>query len=528
MKSSVIIILVLLIVSLQQTQTGDQSVTTQIQFAPSQSDDDPSRINNNTEFETQGWPGHGTSANPYLIENLIIDSVIGPHDDNAIHISDTDVFFVIKNCTLVKPEYLSSETLRFYNVTNGGIENCTITHDSPIPFENAYGLYIYRSSNIHISGCVVSGYNYGIYLYGSTRTSIKSTSFSNQDDYSIRVLFCNDTEISGNAAIGTGRRGTYTGIYVAGDCLNCCVISNSINNCSQSGIRIQSKVDVHIYGNIVTHSQRGVLLQGINHSLIEYNTFTNNDRGILVASDAFDNTLSNNVFGENDVNAEDRGHNNTWDSNWYSDYTGDGFYVIPGSAKSIDSSPQPTTLHIPNFINNIMILSLISVIPLGAAIGYHMRYREIDEDKLRSGPSLFFMVVSILIPFGASSSPLPDPSLPSLRYVVSDVFFTLGVSRSPGTNWVVSSILTPNDYLQLVSVPYLVGCVLSIVLLLGYLREKISGRIFSVGIFSLIAVAMLVANIASMLLVPITPLLALSIVFWVNRMKIEPEEKNEN
>ena len=138
------------------------------------------------------------------------------------------------------------------------------------------------------------------------------------------------------------------------------------------------------------------------------------------------------------------------------------------------------------------------------------------------------MIRSILIPCGVSSSPIPDPSLPNLRYVVTDSFFTLGISRSPGADWITDILLTTNNYLLFVSVPYLVSSILSILLLMAYLRKKTSGRILGAGLFAVIVTVMLVPLVVSVFVVPLTPILAFLITFWTNNLRFAQEEKDES
>jgi len=76
----------------------------------------------------------------------------------------------------------------------------------------------------------------------------------------------------------------------------------------------------------------------------------------------------------------------------------------------------------------------------------------------------------------------------------------------------------------LVSVPYLVACILSIILLIGYLGRHIDGKLFGLGTFMIIVAVMMIPLTVSVLLVPITPLFALSIVYWTNRMKVKQKE----
>jgi hypothetical protein len=306
------------------------------------------------------------------------------------------------------------------------------------------------------------------------------------------------------------------------------VFSNTLSNHS-AGIRTQGLADGYITGNNVTQSSEGLLIQSTNSSQVRFNIIIDNYRGIVIDGDSYQNSITNNILGDNRmVNAEDSGANNSWSSNWYSDYSGIGVYAISGSANSVDASPLPQTLHFALLINAMAALSLIGVILLGAVIGYHMNSREHRGKRIGRGPSLFFVTLSVLVPCGISIAPPADPLFRNLKYIIVDVLLTLGVSRSPGTDWSVSyyssSTVTANDQLLLVSVPYLVACMLSIVLLMGYLRRDIGGKLLGLGIFMIIVVIMVIPLAASVLLLPITPLLTLSIVFWMNAMKREQKE----
>ena len=400
-------------------------MNTQDQFEIAQFEDDLVKIRNNTEFVTQGWPGNGTPSNPYLLENLAIYDDDFPFNHSAIDIYNTNVFFIIRNCTLKLPDYDYGEAISLYNVTNGRIMNCTIAveeSESGIG-HYIYGMYIAQSSNIHVTESVVTGGDYGIQVVGSTSCSIEHSTFKGQRDTDIGVFFCNDTTIGENTAIGMDSPHSHIGIYLAGDCLNCSAISNTVSNHLGVGIRIHGAVDSYIAGNNVTYSGTGALLQYANLSRVLSNRFTDNDEGILIDGTSYQNSITNNILGDNDVNAEDRGLNNSWSSNWYSDYSGIGVYLISGSARSVDASPLPQTLHLPLLMNTIIILSLIGLIPLGAAIGYHMRLRERSGRKIDRRPSLFLMALSVLLPCGISIAPPADPLFQDLKHILVDALF---------------------------------------------------------------------------------------------------------
>jgi parallel beta-helix repeat protein len=75
---------------------------------------DPLNIHNNSDFAEiitkNDWSGNGTENDPYIIENQIIYS----DDNQAINIRNTEVHFIIRNCTLVGGFY----SLKMTNVTH--------------------------------------------------------------------------------------------------------------------------------------------------------------------------------------------------------------------------------------------------------------------------------------------------------------------------------------------------------------------------------------------------------------------------
>lgn len=83
-------------------------------------------INNNwTDAKTAGiCTGEGTSSNPYIIANLVIDAGgLG----NCILIENSDLFFIIRNCTLTNSgSALTDSGVNLFNVINGEINTNTM------------------------------------------------------------------------------------------------------------------------------------------------------------------------------------------------------------------------------------------------------------------------------------------------------------------------------------------------------------------------------------------------------------------
>ena len=532
MRYVVVLMLVLLTLTSYpvQLQTSEKSVSTFVPVTLAQFDDEVIVINNNTGFEILGFPGNGTQSSPYLIENQRIQSVDGSSGLFGIYISDTDAYFIIRNCTVVA-FYGSGYAIRLYNVSNALIEHCNVTISTTFysDFPSAYGIYASKIENVHAWNCFVSGGSIGIQFHNGIDCSIKYNSVIDQMNSGVRVTWINDTDVQGNSIIGREDGRTLYGIYVMANVWNCSVYSNIISHFRGVGIRLQMTTDMLVMGNNVTGSSEAILVQISNYSLIQSNILTNSFVGLYVDYYSYNNTLTYNILGNNTLNAKDRGDDNNWISNWYSDYGGSGAYVISGPANSVDLTPQPTALHIPLLMMRLMILSVIMLIPIGAAIGYYVNYKKQGEKSLSRGPSLLIMALSILLPCGLSATPLPDPALPNLRFIMVDVLFSLGASRTPGTNWTVnyysSSVITRNDMLLLVALPYLIGSLLSIVYLMAYLRRELSLRLLCIGTLIIMVIIMIVPLSASVLLIPVTPLLALSISIWVDKMKIEPVKK---
>lgn len=114
---------------------------------------DPILIANNSDFEIQGWPGNGTSEDPYVIEGISINAAKGVH---CIEIRNTRAIFVVKGSYLSHygDEWIggshSSTGIRLFNSTYGTIESNTF--DS-----NGVGVYILMSNNTSIDDNDFSG-----------------------------------------------------------------------------------------------------------------------------------------------------------------------------------------------------------------------------------------------------------------------------------------------------------------------------------------------------------------------------------
>ncbi len=117
-----------------------------------------------TQADVEGWPGNGTSWNPYIIGGYVID---GSVDWYCIGVEFTSVYFAVKD------SYLHSTIAGIYldSVQNGTVDNNTIMN-------NEYGIYLYNATGITVTrNNVFSNIEYGIYIEVSSGNTIYHNNF---------------------------------------------------------------------------------------------------------------------------------------------------------------------------------------------------------------------------------------------------------------------------------------------------------------------------------------------------------------
>ncbi|MDI6708871.1 MAG: right-handed parallel beta-helix repeat-containing protein [Candidatus Thermoplasmatota archaeon] len=137
----------------------------------------PIYINGNDDFivgQNGVVSGSGTQADPYIIENWDIDA----SSANGIEIRNTDVYFIIRNCTIHDGESNDNYGVYFYHVQNGKINNLT-------SYNNYCGIHLYYSSNNTISSNQIYNSSYGIWLYNSSNNEIHYCNIYSNTNYGI-------------------------------------------------------------------------------------------------------------------------------------------------------------------------------------------------------------------------------------------------------------------------------------------------------------------------------------------------------
>jgi len=167
--------------------------------------------------ENQAWcSGSGTWNDPYIIENLMINA----NSNTGIEIRNSDVYFIIKNCTILNSNSDYPDAgIYLNNVRNGFILNNNCSH-------NFSGIYLEFSSNITISGNIVNYNEYsGIRLESSDTNTILENNVDFNSNSGIVLHGSNNNNISKN----TAHYNLFFGIELSGE--NIILSENSMINC---------------------------------------------------------------------------------------------------------------------------------------------------------------------------------------------------------------------------------------------------------------------------------------------------------
>ncbi|MHA3963300.1 MAG: NosD domain-containing protein [Candidatus Thorarchaeota archaeon SMTZ1-45] len=197
--------------------------------------------------------------------------------------------------------------VRYHNNTIGmNIQESTdIIISSPIGFDNSWAATIvWRSDTIVLSGCVFKNNLKGIAAGWSWDVQI----------FTSYIFENNEGLILANSP-------------------NCSILNNVIFE-NTDAILLEESDICEIRGNTIYLNSQGILLSGSSDCKItQNNVYNSTGVGIWLDLTSHRNEIYNNVFAYNSPNAICEGSSNHWDDqvdtgNWWSDYAGDGPYII--------------------------------------------------------------------------------------------------------------------------------------------------------------------------------------------------------
>ncbi len=263
-----------------------QNTGHQMALAYSYTPHDPITITSNADFAAQGWPGNGTSGNPYVIEGLNITA-----DAICISIKDTTVFFVVKDCVISSGIISSTNGIDLDIVANGTIQDSIID-------QHLVGIVLFGSVSCNITSNTVSSNSHnGIHLYNSDNCTLTNNTASSNSHSGFYLESSNNCTLTNNTASSNSHSGFY--LYVSDNC--CTLINNTASRNVGSGFSLYGWGICALTNNTaIDNFGNGFLIDSVENSTILLNSASNNlDNGFYLHAlencNLTLNTVSNNA-----------------------------------------------------------------------------------------------------------------------------------------------------------------------------------------------------------------------------------------
>jgi parallel beta-helix repeat protein len=245
-----------------------------------------------TWAESQDWcNGLGTEGEPYVIENITINANSG---ETAIKIVDSDMYFIINNCTLTGLP--GDRGIELANVIHGVIKKCQIEQFSfGITFNNVNETLL-TNNYIHdnsVEGCYIMFSNLNEFLQNNI-TGHSGGGLAPAIYFGGGSCYNNFTD----NLLSNNRRGIYMLDQSNFNELNDNQIrDNSQNGIDASGVGYNKFYDNKISGN----NYHGIVLNyDSSHNRVELNIFIDNGfSGVALMNNGSDNEIENNHFDSN-------------------------------------------------------------------------------------------------------------------------------------------------------------------------------------------------------------------------------------
>ena len=159
------------------------------------------------------------------------------------------------------------------------------------------------------------------------------------------------------------------------NCMNFTLLNNHIFQ-NDDGVFLGDSDGCDIRGNSIHHNSRGILFNSSSDCVVHLNEIYNNTGvGIVLDRTSNRNEIFHNAIAYNSPNAICEGSSNSWDDgidmgNWWSDFIGDGPYIIDENDQDnfpIDNRTIPTTPNPLVLTPEILVAAggIIAVIALG-------------------------------------------------------------------------------------------------------------------------------------------------------------------
>ena len=294
---------------------------------------DPIYIVGDSQFaamaSANGWPGSGSISSPYIIDGLDID--LDGSYGSCILIVDTDVHFRVSNCRLSgatrSDDFDNGCGIRLVEVMNGHLVN-NICNDNRVGIalgstRDEVGLT--TSSDNLVEGNNCSNCTIGIDLYGAISNSIIDNECNNCN-YGIMIISSSDNTIDGNSCGECD-----TGIFLTSienpilhevvASVNNRLVSNAIHDGISFGINVHWANNTLIDQNTLTENDNGLVILLAVGTNVTNNILIRNNNGLMMGDTAL-TTISSNIFLHNLAEIINSQGGDVVDYNLWSDYSG--------------------------------------------------------------------------------------------------------------------------------------------------------------------------------------------------------------
>lgn len=232
-------------------------------------------ITNDSDFtQKYHFNGSGTQDDPYLIQNIVINN----QEEYGISVSNTSVYFIIRNCSVTTKG-------TGINISNIAPNTCDIIKNTC--FFNEIGISVINTDYSLIENNNCSFNVQGFVLDGSAHASIFSNYCANNTHYNregISCWNCPYSNISYNQFDGTNG-------------INIWLSENSIVNNNSEGYIFVVSSNVQICYNEILNNYGGIYSSSSN-SFIYGNNFQSNYSNYITISSGGNQQVLNNSIGQ--------------------------------------------------------------------------------------------------------------------------------------------------------------------------------------------------------------------------------------
>ncbi len=235
----------------------------------------PFNITCNKDFIDQGWPGSGTTSDPYIISGLNITD-----ENQAIWIFNTSAYVVIEDCYFRVTNTTKLIAIYLANASNIALRGSILT-------ALGYNLVVQNMTNLEVKNCTLNGGLGTNAVFANVHNAmIEYNQFSPgyYDTNAVNFAGVENVTFQHNLIDGFQWSGIEWG-YASSDCLayNNTLIGSTTDPFLQAfyGIIIEGDSAVDIIDNRIQNASVGILLQNYS-STVELNTITYCTTGIVL------------------------------------------------------------------------------------------------------------------------------------------------------------------------------------------------------------------------------------------------------